>query len=188
MQIKCEVIEDLLPLYIDEVCSDESKRLVEEHLEGCDACSAKLNAQKAGITIDKEEIEQNLKAKNPFKKIKRRQKEEAIGTLIVGPIVVFLFFKLFNSPDVSGHSLTWTPLLYGFVILVVLMIAMHIIQLLKRKDIFTLVLYFSWIIAGGLAISFTGRWIGNIAGIFSILMFLLYPIVLLFGKGDTKRK
>ncbi len=96
MKTNCKVIEDLLLLYVDEVCSDESKRLVEEHLKECDACSAKLNAQKAGITVDKEEIEQNLKAKNPFKKIKRQQKEEAITVFLVAPIFGFIFFKLFN--------------------------------------------------------------------------------------------
>ena len=79
MKTNCKVIEDLLPLYIDEVCSDESKRLVEEHLEECDACSAKLNAQKATITVDKEKIEQNLKAKDPFKKIRRTQSYSKVG-------------------------------------------------------------------------------------------------------------
>jgi len=29
---QCEVIQDLLPLYIDNICSDESRRMVTEHL------------------------------------------------------------------------------------------------------------------------------------------------------------
>jgi len=100
MKINCKVIEDLLPLYIDEVCSDESKRLVEEHLEECDACSAKLNAQKTGITIDKEKIEQNLKAKDPFKKIRRNQSYTKVGAVLGALIglVSSLVFGAFEQP------------------------------------------------------------------------------------------
>ena len=35
--MKCEVIRDLLPLYSDGVCSEESRRLTEEHLAQCGA-------------------------------------------------------------------------------------------------------------------------------------------------------
>lgn len=72
MKINCKVVEDLMPLYIDEVCSDESKQLVEEHLINCHECLVKYNAQTSKITIDRNMIEENLKAKEPFKKIKRR--------------------------------------------------------------------------------------------------------------------
>jgi predicted anti-sigma-YlaC factor YlaD len=100
MKTNCKVIEDLLPLYIDEVCSDESKRLVEEHLKECDECSAKLNAQEAEITVGKEEIEQNLKAKDPFKKIRRKQSYTKAGAwlgALIG-LVSSLVFGVFGQP------------------------------------------------------------------------------------------
>ena len=34
----CNVIKDLLPLYVDECCSEESTRLVAEHLDTCEGC------------------------------------------------------------------------------------------------------------------------------------------------------
>ena len=34
----CNVIKDLLPLYVDECCSEESTKLVAEHLENCESC------------------------------------------------------------------------------------------------------------------------------------------------------
>lgn len=43
MKITCKIIEDLLPLYRDQVCSRESCELVEEHLKDCSACSAVLD-------------------------------------------------------------------------------------------------------------------------------------------------
>lgn len=36
--MNCNVIKDLLPLYIDQCCSSESEELVREHLEGCANC------------------------------------------------------------------------------------------------------------------------------------------------------
>lgn len=36
--MKCEVIQDLLPLYVEECCSEESATLVEEHLKTCRKC------------------------------------------------------------------------------------------------------------------------------------------------------
>lgn len=38
MKYLCNVVKDLLPLYCDGVCSDESKKMVEEHLEECSPC------------------------------------------------------------------------------------------------------------------------------------------------------
>ena len=40
MKITCDLIQDLLPLYCDGVCSEDSRRVVEEHLQSCTSCSA----------------------------------------------------------------------------------------------------------------------------------------------------
>lgn len=40
MKHNCEIIRDLLPLYCDGVCSEASKKAVEEHLEECALCKA----------------------------------------------------------------------------------------------------------------------------------------------------
>lgn len=39
-KVSCDVIKDLLPLYVDDVCSEASRQLLEEHLAGCEACQA----------------------------------------------------------------------------------------------------------------------------------------------------
>ena len=43
MSITCEVIRDLLPLYHDDICSDSSKMLVENHLNECVECRKELD-------------------------------------------------------------------------------------------------------------------------------------------------
>lgn len=49
MKNECAVIEDLLPLYADGVCSQESRELVEEHLSRCETCRTALVQMKAEI-------------------------------------------------------------------------------------------------------------------------------------------
>lgn len=43
MDNSCDVIRDLLPLYVDGACSEGSRRLVEEHIAGCPACAGMLS-------------------------------------------------------------------------------------------------------------------------------------------------
>ena len=38
MSKPCEVIQDLLPLYVDEACSESSVEIIKEHLESCPEC------------------------------------------------------------------------------------------------------------------------------------------------------
>lgn len=40
MKYPCEMIQDLLPLHLDGVCSEESKKAIETHLSECPACKA----------------------------------------------------------------------------------------------------------------------------------------------------
>ena len=39
-KITCNVIKDLLPLYIDNVLSEDSSKLVEDHINTCESCRA----------------------------------------------------------------------------------------------------------------------------------------------------
>lgn len=36
--MNCDIVKDLIPLYIDGCCSEESEKVVEEHIDGCDDC------------------------------------------------------------------------------------------------------------------------------------------------------
>lgn len=43
MKITCDVIRDILPLYAEEMVSQDTKNLVEEHLIGCEGCTRELD-------------------------------------------------------------------------------------------------------------------------------------------------
>lgn len=45
--MNCDVIRDLIPLYIDGCCSEESERVVKEHIRNCDSCKQLLDEMSA---------------------------------------------------------------------------------------------------------------------------------------------
>ena len=57
MNVPCGLIQDLLPLYYDEVCSQESRSLVEEHLAECPACRQRLADLSAPLPTPEEKEE-----------------------------------------------------------------------------------------------------------------------------------
>ena len=50
-KITCNVIKDILPLYIDGVVSEDTQKIVEEHLEECSLCRDEINKLKKTLVI-----------------------------------------------------------------------------------------------------------------------------------------
>lgn len=46
---KCGIVHDLLPLYIDKCCSEESVEMVESHLAECEECKAVFDSMSSDI-------------------------------------------------------------------------------------------------------------------------------------------
>ena len=45
MRITCDVIQDLMPSYVDGILSEDSQALVKEHMEACKECRKMLELQ-----------------------------------------------------------------------------------------------------------------------------------------------
>ena len=50
-EIKCAVIQDLLPLYVDEVVSEDTKMVVKEHLQMCEECTREYEQMKKTLYV-----------------------------------------------------------------------------------------------------------------------------------------
>lgn len=61
MKLSCNVIRDLLPLYAENLTSEESNALVDEHLCGCDECAKQLGILKKAQAIPVETDAPGLK-------------------------------------------------------------------------------------------------------------------------------
>ncbi|MED4476334.1 zf-HC2 domain-containing protein [Oceanobacillus caeni] len=45
-EIKCTIIQDVLPPYIDEVVSQDTKEMVDQHLQHCEKCQKEYETMK----------------------------------------------------------------------------------------------------------------------------------------------
>ncbi|ETT56805.1 MULTISPECIES: zf-HC2 domain-containing protein [unclassified Paenibacillus] len=70
-RISCDIIQDLLPLYYDDICSEASRELMEEHLAGCADCRASLVQVKSNLSLPIQEMEVNKLEGNGLRSIKR---------------------------------------------------------------------------------------------------------------------
>lgn len=89
MKISCDVIKDLMILCEDDGCSEDSKRLVEEHKKDCKTCAEyynKLYGIEEVIPAIKEELKEETVLRKGFKKIKRRWRMCVIAMLMIIPI------------------------------------------------------------------------------------------------------
>ena len=97
--MKCEIIRDLLPLYIDGLTSKESNQEIEKHLKNCEECQKYYQEMTGDIdnysVITNEEIEDV----NLIKKIKKKNRKKALG-IFVGAFVL--------SGVLMGVSFHWT--------------------------------------------------------------------------------
>jgi predicted anti-sigma-YlaC factor YlaD len=85
--IPCEIIQDLMPLYVDELTSELSNAEIEIHLDECEHCKEKYISMKTSVGYAKsEKNNRNEKEINYLKKINLYQKRN----LILGSIISFL--------------------------------------------------------------------------------------------------
>ena len=84
----CNVIKDLLPLYVDECCSEESVRLVAEHLDVCESC--------------RKMYDQMRETYQPYEKITNSVKLRRVSAWkasVLQSVMLFVSFAIITSAD-----------------------------------------------------------------------------------------
>lgn len=104
--MKCEIVQDLLPSYIEKLTSVHSNEEIEKHLQSCESCLQFYNEMTATANlsvpiIDKEEVNKL----NYFKKVKKEYKNShfsVLSVLILATALIGLFVIGFpvSSKDV----------------------------------------------------------------------------------------
>ena len=78
MKRNCDFILDLLPLYTENVASEGTRNLVEEHLKSCDSCAAALRQMREQMVLPAQTDFEMLESYN-----KRRIKQRILTALTV---------------------------------------------------------------------------------------------------------
>jgi len=88
MKTSCEIIKDLLPLFHDGVCSNESRAMVEEHLGECDNCKAELQSMGEAIPINN--TAQYLDEAEALKKLSKKWRKGKSKSFFKGALITLL--------------------------------------------------------------------------------------------------
>lgn len=121
--MNCKIVEDMITLYAENLCSEDSKTMVEEHIETCENCRKKLEDYKTElaeelyqdkkIEQDKTKLQENtIKEINPFKKIKKTMWYRSVLNVVLAVILIiivcitgFLTYNQVNKEFVSFETI-----------------------------------------------------------------------------------
>ena len=156
MKYNCDLISDLLPLYKDDICSEATKKIVEEHLAECPECK-KMLADMSDITIDEKIVKEKDEVINSQAKFFKRKSAFAgsiIALIFSIPILVCLIVNL-----ATGAGLTWF-----FIVLAGILVAASLIivpLMVPENKMFTTMAAFTGsvlLLLGIIAIYTRGSW------------------------------
>lgn len=102
MNNKCNLIRDILPLYVEDMVSTDTREFVSEHLEHCEACRAAFeHMQKPADIIPDADIV-------PLKRIKKelfiKRLQTVFLTAILACAIVTVLFGILTSPTFFPYS------------------------------------------------------------------------------------
>ena len=104
MKTECSVVRDLLPLYVEDMVSEETAAYIGEHLETCEECKAELESLKGSAEIAV--IEEKTDNAKPFKKIMKKMNRQFYSVAYAALIfLIFLGFGWTGGENLMYNSL-----------------------------------------------------------------------------------
>lgn len=134
--MNCEIIKDLIPLYIDKCCSEESVKEIEKHLPECTDCQNIYTEMKSEL-LSKNTVSADLPVK--IKQINYLKASLLLSALL---FVSFAFITLGVYLEASTPS-GWTNSNYAFSLAVpfagfmLSLVSWHFIRFYKSKKVFS---------------------------------------------------
>ena len=104
MDKQCEIVQDLLPLYVDGACSESSAAMVKEHLETCPECKTlyeKLCSDTGEGTLKAEMV--GVVAKRE-KKVKKKRLLTIVASVVLTIVLIFTVINLWPASIDYGSS------------------------------------------------------------------------------------
>lgn len=98
MKNECSIVQDILPLYVEDMVSEDTAGFVKEHLRGCPECRAELKKLREPVTV---QLEPDINAA-PLKRLKKTLLMKKMQTILC-TVAVLLALLL------SGISLLIAP-------------------------------------------------------------------------------
>lgn len=96
--MNCNIVEDLLPSYVDGICSEETVAAVEKHIEHCQRCKDSMQMmQQPTVQV----IEKNVAAaKEPFNRINKKRRFQVISAIMMTFMITIIGYQIVQDVGV----------------------------------------------------------------------------------------
>ena len=95
MKNECYIVRDILPLYVEDMVSEETAKFVKEHLENCPECTKEFEDMKAGTKVKEISSEtQNHLEEEVLKSMQTIRKRFQKKVIRVGAIIAAIVIAL----------------------------------------------------------------------------------------------
>ena len=160
MKLDCCVVRDLLPLYVENMVSDQTALQIKEHLSECPECQKEYESFQNTGRLDVLEEPAQTQVK-PFQKIMRKLNRQMHG-ISYGLIVFFVLwgFSLTGGEDLMYNSVIMPIVgLFGYYVfrwkaLYKMPIVLFVINLLFYSSVFPWTFIYSFFVLIGVLIAF----------------------------------
>lgn len=106
MKKECNIVQDVLPLYLENMVSEGTKVFVEEHLESCSDCATELKYLKSGMHIDVAETPIREHAVDVIVAIKKKISKRILKAVTAVCLVFAVLFGAVLLYTGIGHPVT----------------------------------------------------------------------------------
>ncbi|MBR3024697.1 MAG: zf-HC2 domain-containing protein [Oscillospiraceae bacterium] len=102
--MKCSIIQDLLPIYCDDLTSNDSREEIEKHLAECETCREvyeNMKTKEINITVPDKDI-------RPLKKVNKRNRFKIVGVALAAVVFwfgvfIFVFWGIVPIKSEKAH-------------------------------------------------------------------------------------
>lgn len=99
--MNCNIIKDLLPSYIDGICSEETVAAVEKHIEHCQGCKDTMQMMKQPTV---QIVETNVEAaKEPFKRINKKRRFQVITAIVLSFMICIIGYQVVQNVGIVNQ-------------------------------------------------------------------------------------
>ena len=111
--LPCDIVRDLLPLYVDDVVHDTTRLAIKQHLQTCDACRMEAERMNAHMELPINENVQHAEAQilnNLKKHLFRKKVIVSIFSIAIAILVLFSVYSYMALTEVAipydAHNMT----------------------------------------------------------------------------------
>lgn len=88
--MNCNIIKDLLPSYIDGICSEDTVKAIEEHIQNCEDCKQALKSMQQQTDYVQTIPDEVKKAITPFKKINKKRRIQVVAAIVMSFMITII--------------------------------------------------------------------------------------------------